>query len=93
MTVSPSGSNDRWDVECVSEVSEKVPTHLAGAEANSGWAIAGDEKVMSSRGLANSIGWGVWTNIMVELSRRHSDGASIGQEVQDIDSSELSANP
>lgn len=93
MTVNPSGSNDRWDVECVSEISEKAPTHLAGAEANSGWVIAGDEKAMSCKGLANSIGWGIWTNIMVELSRRHSDGAGIRQEVQDIDALELSANP
>lgn len=93
MTVKPSGSNDGWDVEYVSEVSEKAPTRLAGAEANSGRVIAGDEKATSSRGLVNSIGWGVRTSIAVELSRRHSDGACIGQEVQDIDASELSANP
>lgn len=57
-TVKPSGSNDRWDVGCVGEVSEKAPTHLAGADANSGWLIAGDEKPMGSRGLENSMGWG-----------------------------------
>lgn len=69
MTVRPSGSDDRWDVECVSEVSEKSPTHLAGAEANSGRLTAGDEKAMGSRGLASSLGWGVLTNTTEELSR------------------------
>lgn len=51
MTVKPLESNDRWDVEYVSEVSEKAQTRLAGAEANSGWEIAGDEKATRSRGL------------------------------------------
>lgn len=74
MTVRPSGSDDRWGVECVSEVSEKSPTHLAGAEANSGRLTAGDEKAMGSRGLASSFGWGVLTNTTEELSRRHNGG-------------------